>query len=181
VVREGGKPTGNPPPHGVDEKGNHDNESLIVEGWQRAGALAVFFAPSIGAPQNPRISIPSFVYASQMKKGVGSERPQETILPLIAKLGPSKVAANFQFSRGDENAVALSAMSGGGPVLICWDHENIPVIAGNFPISKSNSNPVPSEWPGARFDLVWVFELDDAEGGYCFTQVPQLLLAGDKK
>src|SRR5262249_35153538 len=148
MIRHAEKPPGNPPPHGVDERGNHDNESLTVEGWQRAGALVAFFAPSIGAPQNAHVAVPSFIYASQMKKGVGSERPQETVLPLVAKLGPSRVAVNFQFSRGDEKDVAASAMSCGGPVLICWDHENIPVICRGFPISKSNKNPVPTEWPG---------------------------------
>jgi len=45
LIRHAEKPPNNPPPHGVDAKGDHDSESLIVQGWQRAGALTVYFAP----------------------------------------------------------------------------------------------------------------------------------------
>src|SRR5262249_5826382 len=41
VIRHAEKPEGDD--LGVDQKGNPTPESLIVRGWQRAGALAVFF------------------------------------------------------------------------------------------------------------------------------------------
>jgi hypothetical protein len=41
-----------------------------------------------------------------------------------------------------------------------------------------NKTSAPQRWPFSRFDLVWVF---DDRGGWSFTQVPQLLLAGDHK
>jgi hypothetical protein len=37
---------------------------------------------------------------------------------------------------------------------------------------------VPPVWPGHRFDLVWVFDLQ-ADGIWSFAQAPQLLLPGD--
>ncbi len=37
----------------------------------------------------------------------------------------------------------------------------------------------PQQWRDDRFDLVWVFDLDPS-GRYRFSQVPQLLLAGDR-
>ncbi|HMG36917.1 MAG TPA: hypothetical protein VKM94_23505 [Blastocatellia bacterium] len=178
LIRHAEKPPNNPPPHGINENGDHDKESLTVVGWQRAGALVVFFAPSLGEPQNPQISVPSFIYASQTTKGNASDRPQQTVSPLIEKLA-QKVSVNFKFARGEESKVAGSAMEKNGPVLICWDHEHIPDIARHLPISSSNSNPVPSEWPDDRYDLVWVFDLNPSDCGYCFVQVPQLLLSGD--
>jgi hypothetical protein len=33
-------------------------------------------------------------------------------------------------------------------------------------------------WPGHRFDLVWVFDLNP-EAAWTFVQAPQLLLRGD--
>ncbi len=40
---------------------------------------------------------------------------------------------------------------------------------------------IPSQWPGDRYDLVWVFDRPSGSGPItAFTQVPQLLLAGDR-
>ena len=38
----------------------------------------------------------------------------------------------------------------------------------------------PTKWPHDRFDIVWVFTRQH-DGTWKFTQVPQLLLAGDKR
>ncbi|MDR5818738.1 hypothetical protein QCE62_34500 [Caballeronia sp. LZ033] len=38
----------------------------------------------------------------------------------------------------------------------------------------------PSSWPGDRFDLVWVLDRTNGTGPWSFSQVPQLLLAGDQ-
>jgi hypothetical protein len=61
-------------------------------------------------------------------------------------------------------------------VLIAWQHEASPAIANQI---LGNDTTAPQKWPGSRFDLVWVFDLDAGSGTYTFTQVPQLLLAGD--
>lgn len=183
LIRHAEKPPSNPPPHGVDTKGDHDSESLIVLGWQRAGALVVFFAPSVGPFQNSEIATPATIYASQVASGSSSERPQETVSPLIDKLGSGNVTVNFNFPKGQEQDVANSAMACNGIVLICWEHQNIPLITKWFPISPNNPNPVPTEWPDGpngegRYDVVWVFDLDST-GAYCFYEEPQLLLPGD--
>lgn len=183
LIRHAEKPPSNPPPHGVNTTGDHDKESLIIQGWQRAGALAVFFAPSVGPLQNAEIGTPATIYASQIAKGSESERPQSTVEPLIAKLGSANVAANFNFPKGQEKDVAKSAMSCSGVVLICWEHQSIPKITKHFPQSP-NSEPFPAQWPDGpnapdgRYDVVWIFDLDST-GGYCFYEEPQLLLAGD--
>src|SRR5579871_170729 len=83
---------------GIDVDGTEDKESLIVQGWQRAGALAVFFGSKEGLPA------PNQIYASAAEKhkekdasavekhkndgkvGSKSKRPTETVTPLAAKL-----------------------------------------------------------------------------------------------
>jgi hypothetical protein len=187
LIRHAEKPQSNPPLQGVDINGEPDNESLIVLGWQRAGALVVYFAPSVGLFQNSEIATPQFIYASNVTSGSDSKRPQETVTPLIDKLGSGNVTVNFNFAKGkkQEKHVAESAMACNGVVLICWEHQDIPNITKHFPISPNNPNPVPKKWPtgpnapDGRYDVVWVFDLDSQSGGYCFYPEPQLLLAGD--
>jgi len=178
MIRHAEKPLDSPPPHGVNSAGDHDKESLIVPGWQRAGALVVLFAPANGSFQNPHIATPQHVYASKVGHDSQSERPQETITPLVNKLG-SGVSTNFDFKKGQEPSVAASALACQGIVLICWEHQSIPAIVSHLPISPNNKRPVPSEWPDNRYDVVWIFDLDSSADGYLFNQVPQLLLAGD--
>jgi broad specificity phosphatase PhoE len=172
VIRHATKPAKNPPPHGVNPDGDHDKESLTTVGWQRAGALATLFAPSRGPLQSSELATPQLIYASGIGKGSDSERPMETITPTAEKLG---LTPNTDFLKGQETAMVESAVAQTGIVLICWEHKAIPGIANQI---LGNDTTVPQKWPGKRYDMVWVFELDTA-GTYSFTQVPQLLLAGD--
>jgi hypothetical protein len=190
IVRHAEKPPDNPPPYGVTaRKGKHDEESLTVRGWQRAGALASFFAPQDGRPlPNPSVATPQYVYASKVedkkvkgeKVGSKSKRPQQTITPLVELLG-ANVTTDFTIDKGDEEALAASAAACEGVVLICWEHQSITAIVSHLPLSPGTTPP--AGWPDdaqgqGRFDLVWVFDLQES-GAYDFTQVPQCLLAGD--
>jgi hypothetical protein len=65
-------------------------------------------------------------------------------------------------------------------VLISWAHGEIPDIVKGLSISKATATMVPATWPDARFDLVWVFDLNPTSNDYRFSQQPQLLLSGDK-
>jgi hypothetical protein len=171
VIRHAEKPTDSPSFYGVTAVGEKDPESLIVRGWQRAGALACLFAPSRGPLQSPELAEPQFLFASD-KKG-GSQRPLETITPLSQKLG---IKIDTSFAKGQEKDLVKKALSRQGIVLICWQHEVIPEIANRI---LGNETTAPQQWPGSRFDLVWVFDLDPGSGTYQFSQVSQLLLAGD--
>jgi hypothetical protein len=173
VIRHAEKPADSGSPFGVTTAGEQDAESLIVQGWQRAGALATLFAPSRGPLQSPELAIPQFLYASGIAKHSSSLRPQETITPLRDKLS---LSINTTYLKGDEQAMVDDAVSQSGIVLICWEHQAVPEIA-NFILG--NNTTVPQKWPGDRFDLVWVFDLNSSNSQYGFTQVPQLLLAGD--
>jgi hypothetical protein len=46
IIRHAGKPVGQI--NGVDASGNQDPNSLIPQGWQRAGALVALFGSSFG-------------------------------------------------------------------------------------------------------------------------------------
>lgn len=179
LIRHAEKPAENPPPHGVDPDGDHESESLTVRGWQRAGALAVLMAPSAGPLQNSALETPRFVFASKLDKDNGSDRPQQTVTPLVDKLGKA-VRVNFELGIGEESDLAARAMACDGPVLISWAHGEIPDIVKGLSLSKKTAATVPEEWPDERFDLVWVFDLDPTSHEYRFSQQPQLVLSGDK-
>lgn len=157
---------------GVRLDGNKDPESLIVQGWERAGALAVLFNPSSGALQNPNLAVPQFLYAAKFDPTKHSQRPYETVLPLSQKLG---IEVNLDFKSGDYAQMVAAALNCTGDVLIAWQHEDIPSIGNQL---TGNKTTVPQSWPGDRFDMVWVFNYTGS--GYDFVQVPQLVLFGDK-
>ncbi len=180
VIRHAEKPADDPPPHGVDTDGDHDDESLSVRGWQRAGALAVLLAPAAGPLQNSALATPRFAFASRLDKDNGSDRPQQTITPLIDRLD-KEVTVDFEHGIGEESDLATAAMACRGTVLISWAHSEISAIVKCLPMSKKTAAMIPEEWPDARFDLVWVFDLDPASNDYRFSQVPQLVLSGDKR
>jgi hypothetical protein len=172
IIRHAEKPPASGKPFGVTVEGDQDVESLTIEGWQRAGALACLFAPTRGPLQAPELATPSFLFASQSKSGGGSERPVETITPLASKLALTIKT----HKKSDTDKVAADAMACGGIALISWQHELIPSIAN---VIVGNQTTVPQSWPGSRFDVVWVFDLDTSSNTYAFSQVPQSLLAGD--
>ncbi len=167
IIRHAEKPPEDGTPSGVTVKGESDEDSLTVRGWQRAGALASFFAPAVGAFRDVELARPDFLFASDSK----SQRPLETIAPLAEVLGITPKT----FKKEDLPSLVDAAKTCGGSALICWQHELIPAIAN---LLLGNDPTVPQKWPGARFDLVWIFNLQSS-GTFAFTQVAQQLLSGD--
>jgi hypothetical protein len=157
VIRHAEKPTESA--QGVSSSGTNDTRDLIVQGWQRAGAL-----------QSPELATPKFLFASDDS----SHRPKETITPLAEKLN---LKINLGFAKGQETALVAAARESAGVVLIAWQHENIPEIGNAI---TGNKTAVPQKWPGTCFDVVWIFDLKPTSGTYNFTQLPQCLLAGDE-
>src|SRR5215217_6893449 len=182
IIRHAEKPPTNPPPNGIDIDGEQNSDSLIPQGWQRAGALVVLFAPSRGELQDSKLATPNYIFASAISdEGKGTDegnRPEETITPLLAKLN---LIGNFDYPKSKGSDLAKAAMNCNGIVLISWPHGQIPALANDIPLSKNNKHTIPQKWPGTRFDIVFVFDLDKNSNkeGYIFHQVPQLLLAGD--
>jgi hypothetical protein len=165
------KPTGNGAPYGVTEAGEQDPESLIVDGWTRAGALVELFDPRTSqgspAPLRPGLTRPVNVVAANPGSS-GSKRPEETVTPLAAALGTS---IDLKYEEGDEAAMVASLSSLSGPTLVCWEHTEIPTIISHL---GQVTPPPPTSWPSAVFDVVFVFTRSGT--GWNFTQVLQELL-----
>ncbi len=171
VIRHAEKPIGKN--KGVLLDGTVNSESLIVQGWQRAGALAVLFDPYSGALQNPNLSVPQSFFAAKFDPTKHSQRPYETLLPLWQRTG-STTPIDDSHKSGDYAKMVAAAQACTGDVIIAWQHEDIPAIGNILTDSKTI---VPQKWPGDRFDMVWVFIF--AGDFYNFVQVPQMVLAGD--
>jgi hypothetical protein len=171
LIRHAEKPTGSGAPHGVDANGNHDKESLIVQGWQRAGALVELFDPAVGKLRSG-LNRPTALFASNPGSS-GSKRPLETITPLAERL---KMTVSTPVKDSETKQIAAILNATPGAPLAAWQHQDIPSIAGHL---KHVHPKPPTKWPGDRFDIVWVFTRQ-SDGTLKFTQVPQLLLAGDK-
>ncbi|GAC1659020.1 MAG: hypothetical protein NVS4B13_02950 [Candidatus Elarobacter sp.] len=171
LIRHGEKPpkTG-PPPAGVRADGSEHEQSLIVRGWQRAGALAQFFA----VPWDPAIERPTYLYSPPEQGTEGDHgRPFQTITPLAAKLG---VTHDARFVLDAEAELVRDVRTRGGVIVIAWEHKRVPRIANAI---LRDETTAPQSWPDERFDVAWVFDLQP-DGGYRFSQRPQLLLAGDR-
>lgn len=185
IIRHAEKPEGKD--QGVTPDGTPDDESLTVRGWQRSGGLVTLFNPARGPLQSPELATPGMIIASRTSKSKGSQRPYRTVEPLAQRLGldPSHF---LTLDKNDIGDLVNAAILATGTVLISWQHEDIPSIAEAIArvtdLDVTPSSPStwpPPEWPGSRFDLVWVLDVTGlpSPSGWTFTQVPQMLLPGD--
>ena len=145
--------------------------ATLTSGWQRAGALATFFAPTDNHFRDQRIEKPLTIFASRVAPHSKSLRPQHTVEPLAELIGREKL--RLDFSEGEEQQLVAASVAVDGVVLISWHHEAIPAIKD----ALLGDHSPPRKWDKERFDLVWVFTRTAT--GWLFEQVPQLLLAGD--
>ncbi len=172
-IRHGEKPAAGEP--GFQEDGTADKKSLAVPGWARAGALvAVFTRPGGWAG----LATPLRIFAAGVE-GDDSQRPRETVVPLARKLG---VSIDDRHGKDDLDALLGALMTAGDPgeVLVSWEHKALAkaLSRGGLGPGVAISGQIPQQWPDDRFDVVWVFDRD-SDREYRFSQVPQLLLAGD--
>jgi hypothetical protein len=183
IIRHAEKPP-NPPnktgPWDVQENGQSGSgKSLIVPGWQRAGALNAFFAPYKSKPSNSEIVTPHHIYAANPKNE--TQRPWETVTPLAAWLKYKEGSSQFDtsYSIGDEKDLVKSVLGHSSPVLICWEHDHImPDMVGdiNKSFTITNYSSIPNPFPDV-FYLVWVLDLKGSS--YTWSSVNQNLMAGD--
>lgn len=157
---------------GIEADGKPDAESLSVRGWQRAGALARFFCP-IEKSHAARLK-PATVFAAGAGPASKSKRSMQTVTPLIALLREtSPVNYVTTYLKDDGPALMVDVLSRNGVVLVAWEHKLLPQIIGHVPHAPA----IPAAWPDDRFDVIWI--LERAGDVWSFSQLPQLLLAGD--
>jgi hypothetical protein len=190
IIRHGEKPADPPPadpgqspsapapPFGVDFEGIQNEHSLLPQGWQRSGALAVLFDPAVGAPR-PGLQVPATLLSPSYgdPDKTTEHRTYQTIQGLSGRLGVPIVS---DFAEGQEPQLAATVVSSyAGVVLICWEHQHIPAIASSLPTVPGTV--IPQQWPGDRFDVIWTFTLvaGSAPAQYVFGQIPEQLLSGD--
>jgi len=173
IIRHAEKPSDDGSIVGVSQDGLTDPEELIVQGWQRSGALVRFFKPNCGPFSNPALATPDVIFASGVGKHSRSLRSQHTVLALAEFL---RLQIDLSHLKGDERDLVADAIKRSGNVLIAWEHELIPTIADQIP---GTHPPHPRKWPGERFDLVWVFDRGADTQDWTFTQIPQMLLPED--
>ena len=176
IMRHAEKPTTTA--RGVTAAGRKSPRSLIVKGWQRAGALGIFLAPLDGPLNSTTLATPGFLFASSSRmsknKPDKSHRERETITPLAHRLN---VEINLEFDINQEPAAIAAALQCEKPVLLCWDHHLIATLARQIP----GAHHIPDKWPAKRFDLIYAFHLEENGHTYTFAQVPLPLLGGDLK
>jgi hypothetical protein len=112
------------------------------------------------------------LFACKAGPAAPSLRPQHSLLPLASLI---ETELNCDYYESQEKELVQKVIALQGTVLIAWKHNTMQVIANAILGNKTSS---PQYWPLDRFDLVWVF--DRRVDTWTFTQVPQLLLAGDR-
>ena len=160
---------------GVDSTGAPDPRSLTVRGWQRAGAWAELFVPALG--QKSALPTPTTLFASDptgRHHGSKSRRPEETITALAKKLDR---AINLDFTKGQEDDLAVAIAEIHPVALVCWEHEDIPAISRAL---APDLRDIPVVWPGDRFNAIFRFRRPDRNAPWSFDQVVPVMLQGDK-
>jgi hypothetical protein len=174
IIRHAEKPGEGFPGSGFTGDGDKDDKSLVIRGWQRAGAWATLFGSGRGGADYPT---PSLIYAAtpgQRENHGPSNRPAETVAPLGEKLGAT---VNTKYALGAEAALMREVIGRSGNVLICWEHHAI--ISGILPEIPSVGGRLPAKWNGDRFDVVLRFDGTSPSGPFTFRELFPRLLAGD--
>jgi hypothetical protein len=177
IIRHAEKPDEDWPGPGFTEDGNADTESLVIRGWQRAGAWTALFGAGFGGTTYPA---PQAIYAAtpgkpdQLDQGP-SRRPYETIFALAPRL---KLTPNTSFAKGDEKPLVDALLKLSGVVLLCWEHKAIiSEILPRLPVS--NSGDLPTHWSGKRFDVVLRFDRAEGAASFVFQELFPRLMSGD--
>lgn len=171
VIRHGEKPTPDGVVRAVDEFGRSNEHELSVLGWQRAGALAALLGKANRLHESG-LQQPRYLFAARPTPEAPSARAVRTLQPLADVLG---LPISLEFSVGAEGDLVHRLQSLDGCSLVAWEHTAIIAIA---TILLGTNADLPICWPDDRFDLVWAFTRSGDV--WQLTQIPQLLLVGDR-
>lgn len=176
IIRHAEKPDESSPDPGLTPDGAADKKSLVIRGWQRAGAWSALFGAGLGGEDFPQ---PTAIYAADPNRAMGvdpSRRSFETIMPLAARL---TLAPIVSYPVGRESELVAEILGLSGVALVSWEHkaiarEILPAIAGAQPLPG-----MPKDWDTARFDVVLRFDRSDPARPWTFRQLCPCLMPGD--
>jgi hypothetical protein len=176
IIRHAEKPDEAWPGPGFTENGIKDHKSLVIRGWQRAGAWAALFGAGLGSADYPR---PDMIYAARPgdpgRENHGpSRRPAETVSALALRLG---LAVKTAFALSQEADLMAEILGLSGVVLISWEHHAI--IGGIVPRIPIDHGSPPKHWPANRFDVVLRFDRAEGAAKFSFHALYPRLLSGD--
>ncbi|WP_315720023.1 MULTISPECIES: histidine phosphatase family protein [unclassified Bradyrhizobium] len=177
IIRHAEKPDGDTTGPGLTHTGKPDSKSLVIFGWERAGAWTALFGSGLGGTTYPT---PQAIYAadpdSTRDGSDPSRRPYETVLELAARLGLAK--PDMSFTKGQEAALVDALLPLSGVFLVAWEHKAI--ISDILPrLPVSNADQLPTHWPGKRFDVVLKFDRGADGTEFEFTELYPCLMPGD--
>ncbi|MBV9756105.1 MAG: histidine phosphatase family protein [Alphaproteobacteria bacterium] len=175
IIRHAEKPGEAWPGPGLTAEGTPGDKSLVLRGWQRAGAWAARFGAEASADY-PR---PAAIYAANpdtAAEGEPSRRHYETVQPLANRL---HLAPIVKWARGEEAGLVGEVAKSRGVVLIAWEHKRIAEAIVPALLAGQQLPGVPAGWDRARFDVVLRFDRPAAGAPWSFRQLFPCLLAGD--
>ncbi|XUM21483.1 histidine phosphatase family protein [Bradyrhizobium oligotrophicum S58] len=177
IIRHAEKPDGDVTGPGLTHEGKPDSKSLVIFGWERAGAWTALFGSGLSGTDYPA---PQAVYAADpdsTKDGSDpSRRPYETVLELAARVGLAK--PDTSFAKGEEAGLVEALLSLSGTALVAWEHKAIITdILPRLPVS--NAGQLPTHWSGKRFDVVLRFDRAAGAAEFKFTELYPCLMPGD--
>ena len=182
IIRHAEKPGENWPGPGSKFDATPDKDSLVIRGWERAGAWTALFGAGLGGTDYPA---PGAVYAANPSAepnaasaskpgGDVSERPEETVSALSPRLG---LKTNLGYAKGQEKALVTELLGLSGVVLVAWEHKAI--VEDIVPLIPISSGTPPTHWNGSRYDVVLRFDRPDGAAAFAFTELFPMLLSGD--
>ena len=179
IIRHAEKPDVDQPAlgPGLTKHGEKDTESLVIRGWERAGAWASLFGAGLGGSDYPA---PGAIYAAtpgapDKLNHPPSRRPDQTISALAARLG---IKADKSIPKGSEDHLVKTVVACEGVVLVSWEHKAIiEDILPKLPVS--NHKALPAKWSGDRFDVVLRFDRAQGVETMVFKPLYPRLLSGD--
>lgn len=179
-IRHAEKPNEEWPGPGLTDQGTIDAKSLVIRGWQRAGAWAALFGANLA--QRDYLA-PQAVFAAKPADGPPDEgpsrRPYETVMPLVARLRLQKDRFNASIDQDQAMQLVEAVQKLSGVVLVCWEHKTlVQDILPLLPL-KGNSPPVPTKWNDDRFDVVLRFDRASGKAKFAFRELYPRLLSGD--
>jgi len=179
IIRHAEKPDDKQPDlgPGLTHKGNQNPESLVIMGWERAGAWTALFGAGIGGADYAK---PQAVYAANPDSTANdakvSRRPYETVFALAERVGLDK--PDISFAKGQEQGLVDALLKLPGVVLVAWEHKAIvSTILPRLPVK--NKGDLPTHWSGKRFDVVLRFDRAAGATDFTFTELFPCLMPGD--